>query len=72
MEIFVYTVEYEDLIRRTFARFGDDAGCAASALSIAACAVDSGLNFAEAKAVFADFLDENNHIYFDGFVRNCL
>jgi len=72
MEIFVYTNKHEELIKATFARFGNDSRCAASALAVAACRLDSSLGFAEAKAAFQDFLQENKHVYFDGFVRLCL
>jgi len=72
MEIFVYTVEHKELLKSIFERFEDNAECAASALSIAACKLDNKLGFANTKAVFADFLQENNHLYFDGFVRICL
>jgi len=72
MEIFVYTIEHEKLIKSVFKRFGNNAQCAASALAIAACMLDGELCFAATKAIFSDFLQENNHIYFDGFMRIAL
>jgi len=67
MDIYVYTTQHEELLARELS-----AGVDAAALARAAVWVKNDLDFDSTKKAFANFLQESNYLYFDGFVRICL
>ncbi|MCL2235893.1 MAG: hypothetical protein FWB98_05600 [Defluviitaleaceae bacterium] len=60
----VFTIEHEELLRKEFMDFDGSVASAVWALERAADKLGKSANF-------ADFLLENNYIYFDGFLRIC-
>jgi hypothetical protein len=69
----VFTIEHEDFLQKEI-NPNDlmKPETAAKALASAAGKLDENLNLQEATALFQDFLTENDHIFFDGFLRVCI
>jgi len=69
----IFTADHEELL---YERIGqNDLECpktAAVALARAAVKLDNNLDLQDTTDLFLDFLKENDHIYFDGFLRICV
>ena len=74
MEIFVYTMEHEELLTEKLGpkEARKNLKTAANALTQAALVLFPNLDFAKTHGIFWEFLVQNNYIYFDGFLRICL
>jgi hypothetical protein len=69
----IFTIGHEDFLYREITENDlKSTETAAAALACAACKLDEGLDLQETEALFQDFLKENDHIFFDGFLRICI
>jgi len=69
----IFTIDFEDFLYNQINE-GDliSPDAAAKALASAAVNLDKNLDLQETRTKFKDFLIENDHIFFDGFLRICV